>query len=364
MSKAGDFSKKFRERYFKRKRIDLECEVITPMFLGNADGEAEWRAEPFKALLRFWWRVAHGQQTPYASNGYKELAKQEGALFGTAAEDADAASGRSLVTVGVEGLSESVKNPFDNNLRVPYPKKAMPQVNPLLYLGGMGLMQPNAKPKHSYFPPGASFRLSLTFPDHLAETTSRLIAFLQAFGAVGSRSRNGWGSFQISPGRPLPFISTNRASEILKEATIDWKKGFEKDYPNCLGKDGAPLLWKTAPVSRWEEAMRSLADAYIAVRAKEVAGIKWLDPNNGERHLLGIPLTHHNPTQPSRYASPLRFIVRKKNKQYLGLVLHLPQRFPENKSPLSAPDQKKVWETKIHKKLDKRLQRASYEECL
>ena len=38
-------------RYYKRKSITLQCEVVTPMFLGNASGEAQWRAEPFKAFF-------------------------------------------------------------------------------------------------------------------------------------------------------------------------------------------------------------------------------------------------------------------------------------------------------------------------
>ena len=32
------------DRYCHRKRIRFRCTVITPMFLGNADQDAEWRA--------------------------------------------------------------------------------------------------------------------------------------------------------------------------------------------------------------------------------------------------------------------------------------------------------------------------------
>lgn len=34
-------------RYYRRERLDLECEIITPMFLGNACQEAELRAVGF-----------------------------------------------------------------------------------------------------------------------------------------------------------------------------------------------------------------------------------------------------------------------------------------------------------------------------
>ena len=39
-------------RYYKREQLKLDCEIITPMFLGNANQEAELRAAPFKGLLR------------------------------------------------------------------------------------------------------------------------------------------------------------------------------------------------------------------------------------------------------------------------------------------------------------------------
>lgn len=39
-------------RYYKRERVTAECEILTPMFLGGPDQSAQWRAAPFKTLLR------------------------------------------------------------------------------------------------------------------------------------------------------------------------------------------------------------------------------------------------------------------------------------------------------------------------
>jgi CRISPR-associated protein Cmr1 len=66
-------------RFYKREKLELDCEIITPMFLGNASQEAELRAAPFKGLLRYWWRVAEGAQ--FAD--HTELLAAENKLFGS-----------------------------------------------------------------------------------------------------------------------------------------------------------------------------------------------------------------------------------------------------------------------------------------
>jgi CRISPR-associated protein Cmr1 len=160
----------------------------------------------------------------------------------------------------------------------------------------------------------------------------------------------------------------------LSACTHEWMEGFDKDYPNCLGRDekGA-LLWKTKPMPAWEYAMRELADAYVGVRAKKIGDIGKLDPDGsdfpGERHLLGFPLTNHpakktkNWGNQGRHGSPLRFILRKKGEGYQGYVLHLPHEFSEQMNPMPKERQIEVWK-KVHRKLDYTFDRAKYEECL
>ena len=128
--------------------------------------------------------------------------------------------------------------------------------------------------------------------------------------------------------------------------------------------DAKPLLWKTGNADSWNLAMKELADVYVGVRAREVNGIKKLDPQNGERHLLGIPLTRHsNAAFPKRYSSPLRFFVRKKKSKFSGYILHLPYLLTKGKGRPELEKQIEVW-TKVHKKLDHLVSRAGYEECL
>jgi len=63
------------------KTITFECEIITPMFLGGADGQTpELRPPSIKSMMRFWWRALNG----YLPFG--ELKKIESKRFGASNE--------------------------------------------------------------------------------------------------------------------------------------------------------------------------------------------------------------------------------------------------------------------------------------
>ncbi|MDP3029321.1 MAG: hypothetical protein Q8O04_07480 [Deltaproteobacteria bacterium] len=381
-------------RYYKRKKMVLACETVTPMFLGNPRQEAEWRAAPFKALLRYWWRV-----TQRGHRDEKSLLQAEGSLFGCAGEKTDDQGGKSLVSVSVASTAKAIKNSWPVSLaKIEHPETNQGQIDPLLYLAGMGLME-YGKPKHSFFPPESPFVWTVDCPGEVQPDLEAALAMIQAFGALGARCRNGWGSFQITSG----MMDKGEAAGRLNACTEEWKTGFDKDYPNRLGKyddDKRLLLWKTECMPTWEGAMRELADAYVAVRVRTVIvdinglpnSIPCLDPRKddmpAERHLLGFPLTHHeakssrdwkgnaNWGKSGRHASPLRFFVKRGGDKYTGFILHLPHSLSKKMNEKYVPTQQtqsaehftiekqiEVWE-KVHKKLNKLLSRATYEECL
>jgi CRISPR-associated protein Cmr1 len=127
------------------------------MFLGNANGEAEWRAAPFKSLLRYWWRVSQSR-----INSVGDLLKQESVLFGAAGSDNDSQqeqAGKSDVWIEVQSTSQSVKEPMSSKSinSVIHPELSN-SIDPLVYLAGMGLME-RGRPKNSFFKPGSEFDL-------------------------------------------------------------------------------------------------------------------------------------------------------------------------------------------------------------
>lgn len=360
----------FMNRYFRRKSWEIEAELLTPLFLGGADQKAEWRAAPFKALLRYWWRLTRG---PGVS--WETLLKEEARIFGSAGEQ-EGKGGQSLVRVGIVSRSVPQTSALKTGFKIPYPK-FQDGVEALLYLAGMGLLEPNCQVKQSrsYFPAESCVTIMVDCCREEEAELQKALALIQAFGALGSRCRNGWGSFCLTSGG----LAKEEALRLLNLFTHPWEEGFKQDYPNCLGKDDrGPLLWKTQkPQKSWEQAMRDLADAYVGVRAGDAGGLGTLDADGtdhpSERHLLGFPLTHHEARRHSgwgrdgRHASPLRFVVRRRSEGFIGFVLHLPHRFSDDMTrdiaALQKDKQLEVW-GKVHRKLDHLLQRAGYEECL
>jgi len=277
------------------------------MFLGNAEQEAEWRGEPFKALLRYWWRVTQPNLPRLEDGGNHELLQKESALFGFAGEMSGISAAKSLVTIMVTSDASQIKapRPLTNKPleHIDHPEVSFNEgrIDPLVYMGGMGLIDARTRQvKHSFFPDQSTFELTINYPSDEEDRLLPLIALIQAFGAIGSRCRNGWGSFQVLDGGLHP----DKAQELLTGITCDWKKGFDKDYPNCLGRDGArPLVWKTEVDDTWGLTMRDLAQAYAWLRAGNSAErLPGLNPDRdkdpAERHLLGFPLTHHLATNP------------------------------------------------------------------
>lgn len=344
-------------RYYKQERINLDCEVVTPMFLGGADQSAQWRAAPFKAALRKWWRVLQGPQ-----KSWKDLLAEEGDIFGLAGEEGDSGKSRIKVCVSSAAQAVSTQIPKGKTLQHPECERSRHQVAALPYLGGMGIMKPSGEVKHSYFIPRSAFTLGLSFPSARIEMVGSILKLMRIFGTVGARSRNGWGSFGFTQPADMPGSFTVKNWELL----------LEKDYPSSIGKDQkSPLVWRTAGQQSWESAMADLAEAYIGVRAQELGQDKKLDPGSGKastRHLLGIPLTSHG-TQfgnNARHASPLHFKIFKKSATYTGIILHLPHAHSSEQSFIDTDAQMEVWKI-VHRKLDFQkniISRANLKELL
>lgn len=342
-------------RFYKREKLQLECEIITPMFLGNANQDAELRSAPFKGMLRYWWRVANGSKY----KDHKDLLNGENNVFGSP----DDGGGKSQVTIEAAALNgiSSKKDNFPNpgNIAHPECEKTARKTNPLNYLAGMGLIHYRNGILHSYFPAGDNFTLTITASHAVMDDINSTLNLLDIFGAIGSRCRNGWGSFQWHG------FSYKEITSIS-----DLSAAFDRDYPHCLGRDAnGPLFWKTKNIRQnWRSCMKDLAEIYVSIRAGNNAlNIPKLDVNDGnppERHLLGYPITHHNNVWGggARHGSALRLLVRREADGYRGYFLHLPHSFSKEMWKTGPDRQIKIWQ-KVHTSLDKLCQRAQFEEA-
>ncbi|MEJ5300475.1 MAG: RAMP superfamily CRISPR-associated protein [Thermodesulforhabdaceae bacterium] len=350
-------------RRFRTEKIEIQATIITPMFLGDAKQAPSLRPEPFKALLRYWWRLA--ASVKYPSHG--ELLEAENKIFGGSGGEKDE-WGKSLVVVTINGFPRIGKG-LELELKqvgfVKHPEveRSGGMVNPLLYLGYGCIRYKKEKGgvfcNRKYFKPGGSFTIFLSVSSEIlddkdqAELFKTALYYFRAFAAAGSRSRNGWGSLQIAvnsleisqPQDPIPFT----------------EKLFEKDYPHAPLDGKGFAIWRTKnPFDSWQDVMKELAQIYINVRTSLSLQPKG---NLAERHLLGIPVTNHHPVahlrEGDRHASPLRLLVRKQGEKYYGFIVHIPfgmglkiNKNPETKELYFSPaHQLDVWK-KVYEKLD------------
>ena len=338
-------------RFHNMERLQLTVEFLTPTFLGGADQNAELRAAPFKNLLRQWWRVAVGSR-------YDDPAKMlaaEGELFGSVLDDNKA--GASQVRLALMPLDKEfniLEEDFAfGELKHPNVKGGSIPISSALYLGyGPVTFSKTTKTKtqsKKYIKPGSKALLTFDLPKAHGTTLYSILAYIDAFGTIGSRCRNGWGSLALSGEgfkrqTPSVFISDD----------IDHIFNRNKQYPTTPGKDGKGLLcWESGPFPDWKQAMQALAKTYLDVRAKTD-----INPPGviSKRHILGYPITHHPLKEwgggAGRMPSQLRLMVKRNAaNQLVARILHLPHKLPQHWDKALGPELS-VWK-EIHEQLDK-----------
>ncbi len=336
----------------------------TPAFLGNASQSGQWRTPPIKALLRQWWRVAYAAQQPGAVS-VGALRDAEGQLFGMAADDSDRASRKSQVRIRLDDWATGKLKSWDGleqrKVHHPETERANYQVGPHAYLGfgpldGRGNTRFGDK-CNAAIQCDAVAGFSLAFPaSDQAQSLDHALWLLHHFGALGGRSRNGWGSFSLLPADASTPMPDRPLDESLTEL---WTDALEIDWPHAIGRDAAgPLIWQTEPLADWKAAMRRLAEIKIGLRTQFVfmPGKNAVQPE--ARHWLGYPVTNHTVRDwgnarllNSRLPNSLRFKVRRDADNMLrGLIFHIPCRPPSSFNPTTSA-LIAVWQ-RVHALLD------------
>jgi len=322
----------------------------TPAFLGNAEQEGQWRTPPFKHLLREWWRVAWAEKHSYPAD-VSAMRAEEARLFGSAA---DGSGNRSLVRIRLGRWDMGKEQKWGDDPKVQHPEvgKNGAQVGSNLYLG-YGPLSYDKKSKGTRLKANAAIQsgetadFRIAFPDEHSALLDRAAHLMSAFGAVGGRSRNGWGSFEL--------VDEKTAIEPNSLPLRDWRDCLGLEWAHAIGQDekGA-LVWRTGEFSDWRELMQGLARIKIALRT-------WFQFNSGQnaprpedRHWLSYPVTNHSVRAwgyNRRLPNSLRFKVRKnQNGKYYGVIFHMPCKPPPDFRPDSAA-LVRVWSS-VHQFLD------------
>ncbi len=357
-------------RYYQREKITLDCTILTPMFLGGADQRAALSAAPIKAALRYWWRVSG----VHNAENSEDLFKKENCLFGNADEKFGKSKVSFLMSLKNMHLSESKENISTGDVKNVKFRLGNISLNVFVYLG-MGIIdfrQNNDKMikidnERSYFKPESVFKIEIISPKKssvLYEELVKSIFLFSEFGALGSRSRNGWGSIQVSSN-----IDRERLFKELLKIAKPMENCFSVDYPHCLGIDdrGRISIWQSKVKSSWQECMADFGSIYGNLR--KIFPTKGKMGLPGDRLLLGYPIPKPIPKiagwQGARFSSPLRFVVKKTDNQFVYRVVHVPALIPKDlnknnqKKEIWSPDQqKKIWDT-VHQHLDDKLGRLT-----
>lgn len=337
---------------------------LTPAFLGDAEQSGAWRTPPIKALLRQWWRVAYaaGRHPDERSNArfVADMRREEGQLFGVAA-DKDGDSRQSQIRMRlsrwVGGELKSWDKLEQPAVYHPETEKTQYKVGPHAYLGygpldgrgGTKLSKPKAAIQSD-----EESELKLAFPAEHASTLDSALWLMDRYGALGGRSRNGWGSFAL-----LRPDSSSLPGALHRGLTRSWNEALTLDWPHAIGTAAnGPLIWATDTRSDWQSVMRLLAQIKIGLRTQFAftPGRNAAQPE--ARHWLSYPITNHNVDRwkergkgDYRLPNSLRLKVRKHaNGGFQGAIFHVPCLPPEKFSPnLGAVSA--VWQS-VHGLLD------------
>ncbi len=317
------------------KQLAYTIRFLTPAFLGNAEQSAQWRTPPFKALLRQWWRVAWAADHGFAVN-VADMRREEGLLFGHAWLDDDrdkrgqkVAARKSAVRLRLESLDEAgAWSPGTQQGVAPVPTTIEAGYAWFgLVRRGPGQPDRNAIRADSR---ESARKLAVAVPDEHAERIETVMRFISQFGQLGSRSRGGWGSFQLSNTQPLSAAELRRYAQPADAC-------LSRDWPMSLCSDGKGLCyWESkATFKTWDQAMlqtalerRRIRSALKAVEGKDLRAVLGFASSSG-----------------GRMPSPLRWrLEQTANKQLVIRVFAMPTCIPEaaNK-PIAMGDLQKAW---------------------
>ncbi|HMW06627.1 MAG TPA: type III-B CRISPR module RAMP protein Cmr1 [Leptospiraceae bacterium] len=291
------------------EKITFECEVITPMFLGGVDGKsAELRAPSIKGALRFWWRAMNGDLP------LSELHQKEAEIFGGGGDGGR----RSQVVVRVEqGNLNKVSLVYQGKIASQPSFYTRPINAPILKYLSIGTFEfPGNNPRES-IKENQNFRIIIQVMKKFETEIIKSLLYLSTFGGIGSKARNGFGSFKVKSinSRPVDYIQIK-------------KNDFKNIIPKYCSFSQNIRLFKTSQsFSKWDKALEDIGDCYRLARL-ESDGTKYKFSN---RVLLTEPLNQANDQRIiDRRTKPFFMNVRKEQNNYTGYLLYLPSDYIED----------------------------------
>lgn len=309
------------------KKIIFEIETITPMFLAGADqGKAELRAASIKGLLRFWWRALQ------AEPDIDKLRKRESKIFGSSDEKLGGGSSFSLRVIPNGDLKPTKdKFPTSPQYQMQVEGKTF-KINILEYLayGTYEHVQGQGNVFiRKYYPAKTNFNIVVRFANEVWKSEILKTVYVWSiFGGIGSRSRNGFGSFDVLNKEKAfedikefvsintPYIKENMGNLVKKENIVSYSS-FSKGAKLFKAKDSfATGLDSLADVGKiYKRSRSSLENRHFFEK----------------RQYIGSPIVEKKVTKSflDRHAKPYFIKIAKEDDKYRACILYLPSFYCE-----------------------------------
>jgi CRISPR-associated protein Cmr1 len=361
-------------------RLTCTVEFVTPCFMGGADNQttAEWRAASIRGQLRWWFRaIACGM----CSGDISKVKQLEAKSWG------DTGRCSSIKIVAQPLRKESIETDKCSFERTKEPdeegRRGKESINGPVYLGyGLFELAPTSKTRKGkdgeikqvkefincrpFIKPTTTTYLLIRKSGQFTELERLSLECWSFFGGIGSRSRRGYGSVQLTCKGEVLSLSSDiaartiaRLKELIKVDEFGMNNSIPwKSYPeySCFSKYSRIFRWGES-YYRWDDAMQAVGKAMIKFRRRyskknENDGTviysrdyQWAYKNHDKNALIpdragfGLPLPFGEVvvqgTDHDRRASPLLIHISKdgSEKPYRPILLYLPARFlPANES--------------------------------
>lgn len=295
------------------------CKLVTPLYgggvrAGEVDREMPIRAASIRGQLRFWWRVACGNDDPPA-----KLFKREVEIWGGVAEAGPKASQVRVRIQKVGSLDLEPAHTYVPNSKRPGELRSMPNLAD--WAEGYALFSAQGKPTKNrqaieeqpkvLAKPGTGFELELNLSIKLTEGQRKevltALRWWASFGGIGARTRRGLGAIKVEGLDPVTDSEVAACGGQLVPRkpvagpTEAWKQavGRLKDFRQRvdIGRNPpSPGTLSPAGRSLWPEAdsIRSLSCSAVPKHAKRVVGVDAFP-----RAAFGLPIVFHFKDAPS-----------------------------------------------------------------
>jgi len=165
------------------KTVTFTVKVITPLFMGGANQQAEIRAQSIKGMIRYWWRICGGSK------------EEEKKILGWGGDNAIGSKVK-IIVENDNNAGTQFEKQFDQNKRA-----KQTGYNYIAFSLDPRFNVNDEKPRRECYKFGKVFSIKIVF-NHFS-TEEEIKKVLSAFwclfnlGNLGSRSRRGFGSLKV-----------------------------------------------------------------------------------------------------------------------------------------------------------------------